>query len=128
MEIFLFPVQLTTTRIGKLTRLILITLVICVTIHTYYIIPPYDIGSVPSLSGHVIAYRWRSLPRVRRHRTSSPQGSSSNGCCLCRLPLDQLLCASTLFPHPTYWNEVIIIYSHTHITGGCSKGLLVGAF
>ena len=30
--------------------------------------PPYAIGSVPSLSGHAIAYRWRSLPRVRRHR------------------------------------------------------------
>ena len=43
---------------------------------------PYAIGSVPSLSGHAIAYRWRSLPRVRRHRaSSSPQGSSSNGCC-----------------------------------------------
>ena len=25
-------------------------------------------GSVPSSSGHAIAYRWRSLPRVRRHR------------------------------------------------------------
>ena len=45
---------------------------------------PYAIGSpVPSLSGHAIAYRWRSLPRVRRHRVSSPQGNSSNGCCLC---------------------------------------------
>ena len=31
--------------------------------------PPYAIGSVPSLSGHAIAYRWRSLSRVRRHRT-----------------------------------------------------------
>ena len=32
--------------------------------------PPYAIGSVPSLSGHaIIAYRWRSLSRVRRHRT-----------------------------------------------------------
>ena len=30
--------------------------------------PPYAIGSVSSLSGHAIAYRWRSLPRVRRHR------------------------------------------------------------
>ena len=38
--------------------------------------PPYAIGSVPSLSGHAIAYRWRSLPRVRRHRASKPQGSS----------------------------------------------------
>ena len=36
--------------------------------------PPYAIGSVPSLSGHAIAYRWRSLPRVRRHRASKPQG------------------------------------------------------
>ena len=32
--------------------------------------PPFAIGSVPSLSGHaIIAYRWRSLSRVRRHRT-----------------------------------------------------------
>ena len=38
--------------------------------------PPYAIGSVPSLSGHTIPYRWRSLPRVRRHRASKPQGSS----------------------------------------------------
>ena len=38
--------------------------------------PPYAIGSVPSLSGPAIAYRWRSLPRVRRHRASKPQGSS----------------------------------------------------
>ena len=38
--------------------------------------PPYATGSVPSLSGHaIIAYRWCSLPRVRRHRTSQPQGS-----------------------------------------------------
>ncbi|CAM9166072.1 unnamed protein product [Ascophyllum nodosum] len=36
--------------------------------------PPYAIGSVPSLSGHAIAYRSRSLPRVRRHRASKPQG------------------------------------------------------
>ena len=27
--------------------------------------PPYAIGSVPSLSGHAITYRWRSLPVVR---------------------------------------------------------------
>ena len=41
-----------------------------------YFKPPYASGSVPSLSGHVIAYRWRSLPRVRQHRASKPQGSS----------------------------------------------------
>ena len=40
----------------------------------YLFKPPYAIGSP-------IAYRWRSLPRVRRHSASSPQGSSSNGCC-----------------------------------------------
>ena len=34
---------------------------------------------------HTIAYRWRSLPRARRHsRTSSPQDSSRNGCSLYR--------------------------------------------
>ena len=44
------------------------------TIHLF--IPPTDIRSVPSLSGHAIAYRWRSLLRVRRHKASSPQGSS----------------------------------------------------
>ena len=27
-----------------------------------YLKPPYAIGSLPSLSGHAIAYRWRSLP------------------------------------------------------------------
>ena len=39
--------------------------------------PPYAIGSVPSLSGHAVAYRWRSLPRVRRHdkwNSSTTQG------------------------------------------------------
>ena len=38
--------------------------------------PPHAIGSVPRLSGHAIAYRWRSLPRVRRHRASKSQDSS----------------------------------------------------
>ena len=41
-----------------------------------YFKPPYAIESVPSFSGPAIAYRWRSLPRVRRHRASKPQGSS----------------------------------------------------
>ena len=44
--------------------------------------PPYAIGSVPSLSGHVIAYRWRSLPRLRRcsrmpERDEKDQGKDS---------------------------------------------------
>ena len=33
-------------------------------------LPIHAIEPVPSLSGHAIAYRWRSLPRVRRHRAS----------------------------------------------------------
>ena len=34
-----------------------------------YFKPPYAIGSIPSLSGRAIAYRWRSLPRVHRQVT-----------------------------------------------------------
>ena len=60
---------------------------------------PHTIGSVPSLSGNAIAYRLRSLRRVRWHRASSPQGSSGDGCCLC-ITADQMLLCSSLFPHP----------------------------
>ena len=63
-----------------------------------YFKPPYAIGSVPSLSGHAIAYRWRSLPRVRRHRANKLQGSSER-----MLPwqvtMDQLLYASLSHTH-----------------------------
>ena len=60
-----------------------------------YLNPPYAIGSVPSISGHAIAYRWRSLPRVGRHRASKPQGSSERVLpwhvtmclCVCFLPI-----------------------------------------
>ena len=69
----------------------------------FYFKPPYAIGSVPSLSGHAIAYRWRSLPRVRRHRASRPQGSSER--VLPRqLTMDQLIYAS--LSHTHYWYEV----------------------
>ena len=44
-------------------------------VHSFFK-PPYDIGSVPSLSGYAIACRRRSLPRVRRHRVNKPQGCS----------------------------------------------------
>ena len=71
----------------------------------YLFKPPYAIGSVPSLSGLAIAYRWRSLPRVRRHRASKPQGSSK------RVPpwqvtMDQLICVS--LSHTQYWYDVVI--------------------
>ena len=51
--------------------------------------PPYAIGSVPSLSGHAIAHRWRSLPRVRRHRASKPW----------QVTMDQSICASLSHTH-----------------------------
>ena len=65
--------------------------------------PPYAIGSVPSLSGHAIAYRWRSLPKVRRHRASKPQGSSER-VLPWQVTMDQLICAS--LSHTHYWYEV----------------------
>ena len=42
------------------------------------------ISSVPTLSGHLIAYRWCALPRVRRHTACSRRGNSSNECYLFR--------------------------------------------
>ena len=65
--------------------------------------PPDAIGSVPSLSGHAIAYRWRSLPRVRRHRASKPQGSSER-VLPWQITMDQLIFAS--LSHTHYWYEV----------------------
>ena len=46
--------------------------------------PPNAIGSVPSLSGHANVYRWRSLPRVRRHRATVNLKVVPNECCLVR--------------------------------------------
>ena len=65
--------------------------------------PPYAIGSVPSLLGQASAYRWRSLPRVRRHRTSKPQGSSER-VLPWQVTMDQFTCAS--LSHTHYWYEV----------------------
>ena len=73
---------------------------------------PHTIRSVLSLSGHATAYRWRSLPRVRWHRASSPQGSSSNGCCLC-ITMDQMLLCSSLFPC------LLLVYSECVQIIGC---------
>ena len=81
--------------------------------------PPYAIGSGPSLSRHeIIAYRWRSLPRVRRHGASKLRGSSER-----MLPwqvsMDQLIYAS--LSHTHYWYEVwmyvciVITYSRVWI-------------
>ena len=66
-----------------------------------YFKPPYAIGSVPSLSGHAIAYRWRSLPRVRRHRASKPQDSSER-VLPWQVTMDQLICALLSHTHFRY--------------------------
>ena len=58
----------------------------------------YTIGSVPSLTGHAIAYRWRSLPRVRRHRVSKPQGSSKRVLPR-KVTMNQLICAFLSHTH-----------------------------
>ena len=71
----------------------------------FYFKPPYAIGSVPSLSGHAIAYRWRSLPRVRRHRASKPQGSSER-VLPWQVTIDQITCTS--LSHTHYWYAVVI--------------------
>ena len=68
--------------------------------------PPYAIGPVPSLSGHAIAYRWRLLPRVRRHRASKPQGSSER-VLPWQITMDQLVCPS--LSHTHYWYEVSML-------------------
>ena len=67
--------------------------------------PSYAIGSISSLSGHAIAYRWRSLPRrARRHRAASkPQGSFER-MLPCWVTMDQLTCAS--LSHTHYWYKV----------------------
>ena len=76
--------------------------------------PTYAIGSVPSLSGHAIAYRWRSLPRVRRRRASKPQGSSER-VLPWQITIDQLIFAS--LSHTHYWYEVgmLKVPAATHV-------------
>ena len=66
-----------------------------------YFKPPYAIGSVPSLSGHAIAYQWRSLPRVHRHGASKPQGSSKR-VLPWQFTMDQFICASLSHTHHWY--------------------------
>ena len=79
---------------------------------------PYAIGSVPSLSCHAIAYRWPSLPRVRRHRASKPQGSSER-VLPWQITMEQLIFASLSHTHylyevgmlkvPVYMTKVVVM-------------------
>ena len=63
-----------------------------------YFKPPYAIRSVTSLSGHAIAGRRRSPPRVRRHRASKPQGSLEQ-VLPWQVTMDQLICTSLSHTH-----------------------------
>ena len=78
-----------------------------------YFKPPQAIGSVPSLSGHAIAYLWRSLRRARRHRASKPQGNSKR-VLPWQVTMDQLIYAS--LSHTHYWYEAdmlkVPVWSH----------------
>ena len=74
--------------------------------------PPYAIGSVPNLSGHAILYRWRSMPRVRRHRASKPQGSFER-VLPWQVTMDQLTFAS--LSHTHYWYEVGMLKAPAYI-------------
>ena len=65
-----------------------------------YLKPPFTIGSVPSLSGHAIAYRSRSLPRVHRHRASKPQGSFKRV-----LPWQVTMCVCVVFSSHPFWTS-----------------------
>ena len=78
-----------------------------------YLKPPYAIGSVPSLSCHSIAYRWRSMPRVHRHRANKPQGSSER-VLPWQVTMDQLICAS--LSHTHYWYTGFLSPNYLYLT------------
>ena len=79
-----------------------------------YMKPPYAIRSVPSLSGHAIAYRWRSLPRVCRHRANKPQRSFER-VLPWQVTLDQLICASR--------SHIVYNYKQTYLS--CTQNVFV---
>ena len=94
--------------------------------------PPYATGSVPSLSGHPIAYRWRTLPRVRRHRASKSQGSSER-VLPWQVTMGQLIFAS--LSHTHYWYEVgmlkvpaVLNDNVALVTGTCTCTLIKGKY
>ena len=72
----------------------------------HYAVNRYNIGSIPRLSGRANAYRWRSLPRVCRPSVSSPQGSSSNGCCFFGQASTWTNFCAPLFFHAYHWYVV----------------------
>ena len=93
-------------------------------LHTYYVepgvysrgfsrfpprrphIPSNVFGSVPSLSGHAAAYRWRSLPTIRRYLIRSRQASLTNGGSSFRSHRHGSFFDVPLFFHIHYWYVV----------------------
>ena len=76
-------------------------------------LPPHTIGSVQSLSGHAIAYRWRSLPRVRWHRASIVLKAVRVTGAAFASPWTNYYCAP-LFSHTHYyWYKVSRLCSNT---------------
>ena len=75
--------------------------------------PPYATGPVPSLSGHAIAYRWRSLSTVRRHGASKPQGSFER-VLPWQVTMDQLIFASLECDIKKIQNTGVILYRMTY--------------
>ena len=71
-----------------------------------HLLPPYAIGSVLSLSGHRIAYRWRSLPRVSRHEASKPQ-SSSERVLAWQVTMDQQLIFFASLSHNNHYRHEV---------------------
>ena len=68
-------------------------------------LPLHTIGSVQGLSGHAIAYRWRSLPRVRWHRASIVFKVVQVTGAAFASPWTNYYCAP-LFSHTHYWYKV----------------------
>ena len=74
-------------------------------------IPSNAFGSVPRVSGHAAAYRWRSLPRIRRYWASSTQASLTNGSSSFRSHRHESFFDAPLFFHTHYW----------YVVGMCDK-------
>ena len=72
-----------------------------------------------SIPSPVIGYRWRSPPRSRRRRASSPQSSSSNGCAFSGITMDELFVRLT-FPTPTIDTTAYIVRYREKSIGGAT--------
>ena len=71
---------------------------------------PHNIpSSSQSRAGYAVSYRWRSLPKVRRHIASNPEGSLSNECRLFRYHHGP--CHGPFFPHTHHWHVTNTCYT-----------------